>query len=134
LSHLFVSAGIIAVVPIAVVYAMARNRSVLPVAARAVVVGVAGCTWRRSLPIPPPCEVKTDAVLRQPLRSGASSLKLHRRHPGGAASEELDDYRRFVLTLASKVAAAHREDGQSVSPAEAETIREITSVLGAAGS
>jgi len=51
-----------------------------------------------------------------------------------ATCEELDDYRRFVLTLANKVAAAHREDGQSVSPAEAETIREITSALGAAGS
>jgi hypothetical protein len=53
---------------------------------------------------------------------------------GKVTAEELDDYRRFVLTLANKVAAAHREDGQSVSPAEAETIREITSVLGAAGS
>ena len=35
-----------------------------------------------------------------------------------ATAEELDGYRRFVLTLANKVAAAHREDGQSVSPAE----------------
>jgi hypothetical protein len=43
-----------------------------------------------------------------------------------AASQERDDYRRFVLTLANKVAAAHREGGQSVSPAEAEA-------LGAAG-
>ena len=31
-----------------------------------------------------------------------------------ATAEERDDYRRFVLTLASKVAAAHRERGQGV--------------------
>jgi hypothetical protein len=37
-----------------------------------------------------------------------------------ATAGERDDYRRFVLTLASKVAAAHREHGQSVSPAEDE--------------
>lgn len=51
-----------------------------------------------------------------------------------AAPEELDDYRRFVLTLTSKVAAAHREEGQDVSPAEAAAIQEITAALGAAGS
>src|SRR5215471_6633643 len=37
-----------------------------------------------------------------------------------ATPEELGDYRRFVLALANKVAAAHREAGQSVSPAESE--------------
>ena len=51
-----------------------------------------------------------------------------------ATTEELDDYRRFVLTLAGKVAAAHREEGQSVSPAEAEAIQEITAALGTASS
>jgi len=51
-----------------------------------------------------------------------------------ATTEERDDYRNFVLTLASKVAAAHREGGQSVSPAEAEAIQEITAALGTAGS
>jgi len=50
-----------------------------------------------------------------------------------AASQERDDYRRFVLTLANKVAAAHREGAQSVSPAEAEAIQQITAALGAAG-
>jgi hypothetical protein len=49
------------------------------------------------------------------------------------ATEERDDYRRFVLTLANKVAAAHREGGQSVSPAEAEAIQQITAALGTAG-
>jgi hypothetical protein len=51
-----------------------------------------------------------------------------------ATAEELDNYRRFVLTLADKVAAAHREHGQSVSPAEAEAIEQITAALGTTGS
>src|SRR5208282_3268405 len=51
-----------------------------------------------------------------------------------ATAEERDDYRRFVLTLANKVAAAHREHGQSVSPAEAEAIEQITAALGTTGS
>jgi len=51
-----------------------------------------------------------------------------------ATPEEVDGYRRFVLTLANKVAAAHREAGQSVSPAESEAIEQITTALGAAGS
>jgi head-tail adaptor len=48
-----------------------------------------------------------------------------------ATTEELDDYRRFVLTLAGKVAAAHREHGQAVSPAEAESVQQVTEALGA---
>jgi hypothetical protein len=51
-----------------------------------------------------------------------------------ATTEELDDYRRFVLTLAGKVAAAHREHGQAVSPAEAEAVQQVTEALGAGGS
>jgi hypothetical protein len=51
-----------------------------------------------------------------------------------ATVEERDDYRRFVLTVANKVAAAHREDGNQVSPAEGQAIRDITTALGAAGS
>jgi hypothetical protein len=47
-----------------------------------------------------------------------------------ATTDELDEYRRFVLTLAGKVAAAHREHGQDVSPAEAEAIQQITEALG----
>ncbi len=53
---------------------------------------------------------------------------------GKATAEERDDYRRFVLTLAGKVAAAHREHGQSVSPAEEQAIGQIAAALGAAGS
>jgi hypothetical protein len=51
-----------------------------------------------------------------------------------ATPEERDDYRRFVLSLASKVAAAHREHGQSVSPEETAAIEQITEALGAASS
>ncbi len=47
---------------------------------------------------------------------------------------ERDDYRRFVLTLAGKVAAAHKEHGQSVSPAEEQAIAQITAALGTASS
>ena len=51
-----------------------------------------------------------------------------------ATAEERDDYRRFVLTLANEVAAAHREHGQSVSPEEANAIKQITTALGPEGS
>jgi hypothetical protein len=51
-----------------------------------------------------------------------------------ATAEERDDYRRFVVGLANKVAAAHREEGQDVSPAEAAAIQEITAALGTDGS
>ena len=47
-----------------------------------------------------------------------------------AMAEEVDGYRRFVLTVANKVAAAHREDGQSVSPPETDAIEQITTALG----
>jgi hypothetical protein len=49
-----------------------------------------------------------------------------------AAAAEVEDYRRFVLTLADKVANAHREDGVSVSDAERATIEEIKGSLGEA--
>ena len=51
-----------------------------------------------------------------------------------ATAGERDDYRRLVLTLAGKVAAAHREHGQSVSPAEEQAIQQITAALGTTGS
>ena len=47
-----------------------------------------------------------------------------------ATPEEVDDYRRFVLTLADKVANAHREHGVSVSDAERAAIEEISAALG----
>ena len=51
-----------------------------------------------------------------------------------ATAEERGDYRHFVLTLASKVAVAYREHGQSVSPAEAAAIQQITAAPGTTGS
>ena len=51
-----------------------------------------------------------------------------------ATPEETDGYRRFVLELANKVAAAHREEGRGISPGEAEAIDEIAMALGATSS
>ncbi len=49
-----------------------------------------------------------------------------------ATSAELEAYRRFVLAVAERVAGAHREDGQQVSPAEQEAVDAIRTSLGAA--
>ena len=48
-----------------------------------------------------------------------------------ATPEELDDYRRFVVTLANRVAEAHKEHGERVSPEEEQAIDEIKAALGA---
>ena len=68
-------------------------------------------------------ELKAGALQR--VRAGVAVLE------SKATAQEVDDYRQFVLTLANKVAAAHREDGQDVSPAESAAIEEIRSTLGA---
>lgn len=62
----------------------------------------------------------------QHLRSAAELLERK------ATPEELDDYRRFVLSLADKVASAHREGGESVSSAERVAIEDIAASLGTA--
>jgi hypothetical protein len=49
-----------------------------------------------------------------------------------ATANEVDDYRRFVLSLAGKVANAHREGGTTVSEAEQAAIDEISASLGSA--
>lgn len=46
-----------------------------------------------------------------------------------ATPAEVEDYKRFVLNLADKVANAHREGGESVSPAERAAIEEIAATL-----
>src|SRR3979411_704960 len=50
---------------------------------------------------------------------------------GKVSPEELDEYRSFVLTLAEKVASAHREGGDEgpVSDAERAAIGEIANAL-----
>jgi hypothetical protein len=47
-----------------------------------------------------------------------------------ATQQEVEDYRNFILTLADKVANAHREHGVSVSAAEQAAIGEIADALG----
>jgi hypothetical protein len=51
-----------------------------------------------------------------------------------ATAEERDDYGRFVLAVADKVAAAHREGGKRVSPQEQQAIQDIKTALGMDGS
>jgi hypothetical protein len=51
-----------------------------------------------------------------------------------ATPDELDDYRRFAVGLAERVAAAHREGGQDVSERERAAISEIEGALGSGGS
>jgi hypothetical protein len=46
-----------------------------------------------------------------------------------ATPVEVDEYRRFVINLADKVAAAHRERGQAVSDSEQAAIGEIAAAL-----
>lgn len=46
-----------------------------------------------------------------------------------ATPEEVEDYRRFVLSVADKVANAHREGGVAVSDAEHAAIDEISAAL-----
>lgn len=70
-----------------------------------------------------PDELKEHGLAQ--LRSAASLVE------NTATSEELEDYRHFVVTLANKVAAAHREHGQQVSPAEAAAIQDISAAVGA---
>jgi membrane-associated phospholipid phosphatase len=80
LSHLFLPAGIIVVVVLAVVYVVARNRSVLPVAAGAVAAGTAWMLAHVAKAIadrPRPYEVIADAVLRQQPAHGTSFPSSH---------------------------------------------------------
>jgi hypothetical protein len=43
--------------------------------------------------------------------------------------EEVEEYRRFIVTLSHRVAAAHREHGVDVSESEQKAIDEITEAL-----
>ena len=46
-----------------------------------------------------------------------------------ATPVEVEEYRRFIVNLARKVAAAHREHGQDVSEAEQAAIDDIVAAL-----
>lgn len=45
--------------------------------------------------------------------------------------EDVEAYRSFVLELARRVAAAHKEHGEPISPAEQEALDAVASALGA---
>lgn len=51
---------------------------------------------------------------------------------GKASPADIVEYKQFVLGVAETVAAAHREGGQSVSPAERDAIDQISQALGQA--
>jgi hypothetical protein len=59
----------------------------------------------------------------QQLRDSVSVLETR------ATPEEVEEYRRFIVTLSNEVAAAHREHGQDVSESEQAAIRDITEAL-----
>ena len=46
-----------------------------------------------------------------------------------ATPEEVEEYRRFIVTLSNQVAAAHREHGHDVSESEQAAINDITEAL-----
>jgi hypothetical protein len=48
-----------------------------------------------------------------------------------ATPAEVDEYRGFIVTLTHRVAAAHRENGQDVSPSEQAAIDDITAAMSA---
>lgn len=49
---------------------------------------------------------------------------------GKATPAEVGDYKQFVIAVAEKVAGAHREHGEAVSPAEHAAIDQVTQALG----
>jgi membrane-associated phospholipid phosphatase len=80
LSHLFLPAGIIIVVVLTIGYVVARNRSILPVAAGAVAAGAAWLLANVAKAIadrPRPYEVMAGAVLRQNPAHGTSFPSSH---------------------------------------------------------
>ncbi len=80
LSRLFLPAGVIIVVVLAVVYVVARNRSVLPAAAGAVAAGIAWGLAHVAKAVadrPRPYEVIAGAVLRQQHAHGTSFPSSH---------------------------------------------------------
>jgi hypothetical protein len=60
----------------------------------------------------------------QRLRDAAAALE------SKATPEEIESYRGFVLGLARRVAEAHHEGGEAVSPAEQSALDEVSSALG----
>jgi hypothetical protein len=63
----------------------------------------------------------------QSLRDAVAALE------SKATAEEVEGYRSFVLALARRVAAAHKESGESVSPAEQAALDQLAAALGGQG-
>ncbi len=63
----------------------------------------------------------------QSLRDAVAALE------SKATPEEVEGYRSFVLALARRVAAAHKESGESVSPAEQAALDQLAAALGGQG-
>jgi hypothetical protein len=59
----------------------------------------------------------------QLLREAVATLE------GKATDDEVDDYRRFVLSLAQRVAARHEERGTQISPAEQTALDHLAAAL-----
>src|SRR3954452_14068113 len=68
-----------------------------------------------------PAELKASGLQR--VRDAMSLLA------SKATTEEVEDYRQFVVGVAPRVAAAHSEHGQAVSAEETEAIHDIESAL-----
>jgi hypothetical protein len=49
---------------------------------------------------------------------------------GKATADEVDEYRRFVVALARRVAERHKEDGVAISPREQAALDDIAAALG----
>lgn len=49
---------------------------------------------------------------------------------GKATPAEVAEYKQFVIAVAEKVAGAHREHGEAVSPAEHAALDQVTQALG----
>jgi hypothetical protein len=47
-----------------------------------------------------------------------------------ATPDEVEAYRTFVLAVATRVAKAHEEEGEPISPAEQAAIEKVASTLG----
>ncbi len=72
-----------------------------------------------------PAELKQHGL--QHLRDSVSLLETK------ATPEEVEEYRRFIVTLSHEVAAAHREHGRESSESEQAAIDEITEALNTTG-
>ena len=68
----------------------------------------------------------TDELRERGLQHLRDAIELLERK---ATGEEVEDYRRFVLGLAEKVASAHREGGAAVSAAEQAALDQVATAL-----